>query len=74
MSDYETRAVVGQRLQTYGLNNTIVHNGPKHQRFASFESRMETFREWPQAMPLRPKELSEAGFFYLGKNVTDSQI
>ncbi len=29
--------------------------------------RLLTFRDWPQAMPQKPEELAEAGFFYLGR-------
>jgi len=48
-------------------NNVITPLGPKHPHFAHEETRFLTFRDWPQAMPQRPKDLAEAGFFYLGR-------
>ena len=49
-----------------GENNVITLRGPKHAQFANEDTRLLTFRDWPQAMPQRPKDLAEAGFFYLG--------
>ena len=49
------------------VNNVVKRRrGAKHPQFASTETRLLTFRDWPYAMPQRPKELAEAGFFYLG--------
>ena len=47
-----------------GENNVITLRGPKHAQFANEDTRLLTFRDWPQAMPQRPKDLAEAGFFY----------
>lgn len=49
------------------LNNVIKHQNAKHPHMASLPTRLATFRDWPQAMPQKPKELAQAGFFYLGK-------
>ena len=51
---------------TSGENNVITLRGPKHAQFANEDARLLTFRDWPQAMPQKPKDLAEAGFFYLG--------
>jgi len=45
-----------------------VHHGPAHSKFSTVESRIRTFREWPPALRQHPKELAEAGFFYIGKH------
>ena len=51
-----------------GVVNNVVKRkrGPKHPQFVSEENRLLTFKDWPQAMPQTPKQLAEAGFFYLG--------
>ena len=48
------------------MNNLITPLGPKHAHMAHEETRLMTFRDWPPAMPQKPKDLAEAGFFYLG--------
>ena len=53
-----------------GENNVITLRGPKHAQFANEDTRLLTFRDWPQAMPQKPKDLAEAGFFYLGMTLT----
>lgn len=37
---------------------------PKYRQFQSTSSRMSTFEDWPISLPVKPKNLSEAGFFY----------
>jgi len=49
------------------MNNVITPLGPYHPCFVDAETRLLTFRDWPQAMPQRPKDLAEAGFFYFGR-------
>jgi hypothetical protein len=35
--------------------------------YATYENRLSSFNDWPLSLKIRPIELSEAGFFYLGK-------
>lgn len=34
----------------------------------SEESRLQTFSFWPLSVPVRPKDLAQAGLYYLGQN------
>jgi hypothetical protein len=55
------------RRPSSGGDNVVNLTGPKYEKFALYETRLITFRDWPQAMPQTPEMLAEAGFFYLGK-------
>jgi hypothetical protein len=51
-------------LKRYGVHS---HTGPKHTEFVSMDSRIRSFTtDWPTECPVKPKELAEAGFFYIG--------
>lgn len=39
---------------------------PDHPEYAIETARLRSFAEWPRTMKQKPKELSEAGFFYTG--------
>ena len=54
------------RLKVRYINNVITPAGPKHGHMTHEETRLLTFQDWPQAMPQKPQDLAEAGFFYLG--------
>jgi len=45
----------------------VAHSGPVHSKFSTVESRIRSFREWPPALRQQPKDLAEAGFFYIGQ-------
>ena len=45
----------------------ISHHGPLHPSFATPEARLRTFREWPPALKQQPKDLADAGFYYIGR-------
>lgn len=54
----------GERYpETLGV---ISHHGPLHPSYATLEARMRTFRDWPPALKQQPRELSDAGFYYIG--------
>ena len=42
------------------------HSGPLHPQYATLEARLRTFREWPPALKQTPKDLADAGFYYIG--------
>ncbi|OQR69896.1 baculoviral IAP repeat-containing protein 2-like [Tropilaelaps mercedesae] len=47
----------------------IPHFGPKHPNMVSQSSRLATFttlNKWPESVRVKPEDLVEAGFFYLG--------
>ena len=44
----------------------LKHSGPLHPQYATLEARLRTFREWPPALRQQPKDLAEAGFYYIG--------
>ena len=45
---------------------TASTNRTRQLRYSTRESRMETFRDWPRAMPQTPISLADAGFIYMG--------
>ncbi|TRY77154.1 hypothetical protein TCAL_00064 [Tigriopus californicus] len=47
-------------------NGIIHHSGPTNSKFSTLEARLRTFREWPPALRQKPKDMAEAGFFYIG--------
>ncbi len=55
-------------------NNLVELEGPRHSRFRAFQTRLNSFRDWPNAMPQKPKDLAEAGFFYLGNRSDNKMI
>ena len=50
--------------------NVNPHRAPRHPRYVTYDSRLESFIEngWPRSMPQKPEQLAMAGFFYEGKN------
>ena len=46
------------------------YQGPKRTDFLSYDSRLQSYTsQWPsEKVEQKPSELSEAGFFYCGKN------
>merc|ERR1719270_2798704 len=44
----------------------LPHSGPLHPQYATLEARLRTFREWPPALKQTPKDLADAGFYYIG--------
>merc|ERR1719430_2197396 len=44
----------------------IAYNGPAHKNYVTEQARLNTYSTWPPALPQRPQELAQAGFFYTG--------
>ena len=44
----------------------IRHSGPANAKYSTTESRLRSFRDWPPALRQEPKQLAEAGFYYIG--------
>ena len=40
--------------------------GAKHPQFSTYESRLNSFKNWPVSMPQKPEAMARAGFRYLG--------
>ncbi|XP_058123219.1 death-associated inhibitor of apoptosis 1-like [Anopheles coustani] len=40
----------------------------KYPSYVQLEQRLKTFNDWPIALPQKPEQLVEAGFFYTGKS------
>ena len=54
------------------MSASISMNVELHERFpdySSYESRLESFEDWPKAMSQRPPQLAAAGFYYKGKGL-----
>jgi len=46
----------------------IKFNGPAHSNFVTEHARLKSFSFWPPALPQKPQELADAGFFYTGRS------
>ncbi|KAK4883074.1 hypothetical protein RN001_006393 [Aquatica leii] len=61
----------GHSSTTNGLNLTKLgvqpSRGPAYSGYATLESRLNSFSEWPRSLKQKPEELAAAGFFYNGK-------
>lgn len=44
------------------------HKLPEYPNYAIEAKRLESYEDWPKFMRQKPKELSDAGFFYTGKS------
>lgn len=44
------------------------HKLPEYPNYAIEAKRLESYEDWPKFMKQKPKELSDAGFFYTGKS------
>lgn len=42
---------------------------PAYPRFATYEERLRSFKNWPAGMEVSPEALSDAGLFYSSKNL-----
>ena len=42
------------------------HSGPANTRYSTPEARLRTFKDWPPALKQEPKQLADAGFYYIG--------
>ena len=49
-------------------DGVIPHSGPVHPQYASTESRLRSFSEWPPGIKQSPERLSEAGLYYYGQS------
>lgn len=49
--------------ETVGI---IRHSGPANSKYSTLEARLRSFRDWPPALRQEPKQLAEAGFYYIG--------
>merc|ERR1719410_3297084 len=54
---------VAEKGESMGI---LKHSGPLHPQYATLEARLRTFREWPPALRQQPKDLADAGFYYIG--------
>ena len=49
-------------------NNTIRWDPPTYPNNSTNQNRMQSFATWPAVSKQRPQDLSNGGFFYLGKH------
>lgn len=49
-----------------GVEHQVDTVWPKYPEYASGNRREATFKNWPQECPIRPPELVDVGFYYLG--------
>jgi len=46
----------------------INFHGPRHSQYVTEQARLKSFSPWPPALPQKPQDLAEAGFFYTGRS------
>merc|ERR1719187_3225870 len=61
----QVQVPLGRNPESIGI---LKHSGPQHPQHATLEARLRTFRDWPPALRQQPRELAEAGFYYIGKS------
>ena len=44
----------------------IKHSGPTNLKYSTVEARLRTFKDWPPALKQEPRQLADAGFYYIG--------
>lgn len=49
------------------INISIPDNEPNYPDFKTVNSRLQSFKDWPKSMGQSPEDLTDAGFFYIGK-------
>ncbi|KAE8573733.1 Putative inhibitor of apoptosis 2 [Halyomorpha halys] len=43
------------------------HRIPRHGKFSTYDSRLNTFSQWPPSLTQKPHDLAEAGFYFTGR-------
>lgn len=43
------------------------HRIPRHPKFSTYDSRLNTFSQWPPSLAQKPHDLAEAGFYFTGR-------
>ena len=54
------------RPTTEENSGIIRHTGPQNTKYSTLEARLRSFRDWPPALKQEPRQLAEAGFYYIG--------
>lgn len=47
-------------------NGSHGSRGPAHPMYATVPARLESFKDWPISLKQKPKEMVDAGYFYMG--------
>ena len=69
---YHIRTCSGTYIQVnhQGLNFTVFKNttcwNKFSKKYSTYQARLSTFQKWPSYLKQNPKDLAEAGFYYLG--------
>ena len=58
-----SRVTADCNLEEMGINK---HSGPRYPMYATVESRLKSFAQWPAHLKQTPAMMAQAGFFYLG--------
>jgi hypothetical protein len=55
------------KLQNVLVNSdSVISEKAYHPAYTSFQSRLETYKEWPATLSQQPTDLARAGFYYFG--------
>lgn len=63
----EVAMVAAPIVQTTELPTVLAPRHPNHPDFVLETDRLRSYADWPKTMKQKPKELSDAGYFYIGK-------
>lgn len=61
-------AMQGGQLAASMMQQPPQQKRPEYPNYAIEAKRLESYEDWPKFMKQKPKELSDAGFFYTGKS------
>lgn len=51
---------------SYKIASGSRRQGPVHPKYVTVAARLDTFKDWPISLKQKPKDMVEAGFFYMG--------
>ena len=68
------RFVRGDRMENVSLAESGVLTNVSNSAMQQCDERLLTFVNWPLRIPVRPDQLAKAGFYYVGKNVSNVKV
>lgn len=63
-SDVDSIEASYESLKELGVQD---HRIPRHGKFSTYDSRLNTFSQWPPSLTQKPHDLAEAGFYFTGR-------
>lgn len=64
--DHKVTADLNKIQEALNRSNNVLSDKAFHPAYSQYETRMESFKEWPSTMSQQPSDLAKAGFYYFG--------